>query len=305
MEQKKNKRPHFKPLPGSRPFCLQSRDVEILKLVYELRFATTEHIGHLVGGSYQQIQRRLRLLYDERYLDRPPEQNARRNNKTQHYIYGLGFKGAQHLKNECGIARLTGDWTEKNREARHLTIMHQLMIANFRAVLTLALKEGRGGELVLWRQGKELSDSAIRRQHGRDYHLPVNPDAWFVLRTPEGMDRHFFLEADNSTMRHDRFQKKMEGYFWYYLSGKEENSGEYLRKKNLFGKAKEFRVLTIAKSLERKRNLIITAKEIGPEKRPTRMFWFAYTGNYSLEHPETVLSQIWETAFDGQKKVLI
>lgn len=306
MEQKeRKKRPHFKPQPGCQPFCLQPRDVEILKLVHELRFASTEHIGRLIPGSYQQIQRRLRGLYDERYLDRPPEQNARRNNRTQHYVYGLGYRGAQILREEHGLNQIRGDWTEKNREVANLTILHQLMIADFRTSLTVALREGRAAELVFWRQGHELLDHAIWRHQGREWERPVYPDAWFVLRTREGKDRHFFLEADNSTMRLDRVYKKMEGYFWYWLAGREEYINEYRREKGLFAKAMAFRVLTIAKSAERARNLVDQVREMGPQRKPTSMFWFTPMQAYSLEEPRRILGPIWTTAKDSQKMALI
>jgi hypothetical protein len=283
---------------------LQVRDIEILKLVYELRFASTEHIGHLVPGSYQQIQRRLRGLYDEHYLDRPPEQNARRNNRTQHYVYALGSRGAEVLRQDERFAGVRGDWTEKNREAAQLTILHQLMIGDFRTVLTLALRESGAGQIVFWQQGQQLLDHVIWRERSREFKRPVYPDAWFVIRTARG-DRHFFLEADNSTMRHDRMQKKLEAYFRYWMAGQEEYRHDHRREKNLFARARAFRVLTVAKSPERAENLRQVAKTADPKQAGSSLFWFAATNAYSLARPAAVLGPIWRTPKEDAKTVLL
>lgn len=288
------RRKQFKRAPGAQPFALQDRDVAVLKLVYDLRFAYTQHIVNLVPGSNEWIKRRLRKLFDEGYLDRPPKQGARAKGKNFSLVYALGARGAELLKKEHGIDHIRGDWTKKNREASYLTIQHQLLIAEFRTALVLALKQNRAGELIFWRQSHELLDHAL--WHGRNgrQQIPVYPDAWFAIKTEAGKTRHFFLEADNSTMRHERYHKKMTGYFWYWMAGQSAYGRQYGRKKGLFNEADPFRVLTIAKTAVRTANLFDLAKEMGPKKIPTSMFWFLSATGYDLDDPGRILGEIWK-----------
>ena len=50
---------------------LTDRDLAIVAHVARHRFLRSRHLAELVDGSAQQILRRLRLLYDNHFLDRP------------------------------------------------------------------------------------------------------------------------------------------------------------------------------------------------------------------------------------------
>jgi hypothetical protein len=59
---------------SDRPVALTERDIDIIAHVARHRFLRSDHVAALVGGSQQRILRRLRLLFDNGYLDRPTAQ---------------------------------------------------------------------------------------------------------------------------------------------------------------------------------------------------------------------------------------
>ena len=94
------------------------RDREIIRHVKRHRFLRSSHIVALLGGSAQQIIRRLQLLYHHGYVDRPRTQIDYYNHGGSKVMaYGLGNKGAALLCHEQGIPLEKIDWTEKMTEA--------------------------------------------------------------------------------------------------------------------------------------------------------------------------------------------
>src|SRR5271166_1925834 len=71
-----SRRPRFRRVEEPPPFQLTARDVAILHAVARYRFLSSTLIIRLIGGSAQQILRRLQLLFHHGYLDRPTSQVA-------------------------------------------------------------------------------------------------------------------------------------------------------------------------------------------------------------------------------------
>lgn len=66
----------------------------------------------------------------------------------------------------------------------HLT--HELMLSQFRACLTLALRQARpDAQLLFWEQPVER-DFATYYDNGRDVRIPVVPDAYIGLQDSLG-----------------------------------------------------------------------------------------------------------------------
>ena len=87
--------------------------------VARYRFLSSTLIIRLIGGSHQQILRRLQLLFHHGYLDRPKSQVAQLAHAfdfgNRPFVYGLGRAGAQVLA-EAGIPlKEKLDWTTKKR----------------------------------------------------------------------------------------------------------------------------------------------------------------------------------------------
>lgn len=292
------RRPRFRRHRFGKPaFILQTRDHEIVRLVSEYRFITSEEIQALIPGSDQTILRRLQKLYHAGYLDRPRHQQQRGNGKM---VYALGQEGAHLLAKLSGKEPARGDWTEKNRQVRLQHLEHVLMVSRFRATLTLAARLNEKIVLECWTQGQELRDEVLVEHADWTERIPVYPDAYFVLRVldgPEGRNRvHVFLEADRGTMTTKRFFVKVRGYWHYWRSGKQEER---------FG-MKNFLVLTVTLTPERAASLReVTGDLDAPKHRGLRMFLFGSEQNYGFNEPLHLFDAIWSVPRDPDRHSLV
>jgi len=282
---------------GKPTFVLQERDHEIIRLVGNYRFITSEEIQALISGSDQTILRRLQKLYHAGYLDRPRSQRLRGNTKM---IYALGNKGAHLVATLLGIEPSKGDWAEKNRQVGVRHLEHTLMVSRFRATVTFAAKLSGQVSVESWLQGQEIQDQVTVEHRDWTERIPVHPDGYFVLRLPDepaGSNRiHVFLEADRGTMTTKRFVKKMLGYWHYWRSGKQEERFDM----------KNFLVLTVTRTAERTANLVAATRVLdAPNHRGLRMFLFGSEQTFGLSEPERILEPIWVTAQDNGRHSLL
>ena len=220
---------------------------------------------------------RLSLLYHHGYLDRPKVQKAK-HLVSSHVVYSLDRKGVDVLS---GGAEEREGILRRVRETQHTSalIAHALMISQFRATLTLALKKHPSSpKLERWLQGYDLKYVLASRGQSSD----LVPDAFFTIN--DGGDLlDFFLEADQSTMDEARMLKKMRIYWEWWRTGRHDKT---------LG-IRNFRVLTIAKNETRAENLCRITKEADDKCTGSNMFLFLSEMQYSLAEPEAVLSPIW------------
>jgi len=269
---------------------IQPRDLEIINLVWRYRFLNSEQVQVLVEGSDQVILRRLQKLYHHGYLDRPISQIVFSNPLfgPKKMVYGLGDKGADLLAETYGIDRGNITWREKNREVSERYIQHTLTVSDFRACLTLALKNSPEVKLQWLNDGGlEIKREVYFVKEGKQRRLPIVPDGFFQIEDPGGK-MYFFLEADRSTMTNNRFLNKMRAYWLWWRQGKSKESG-----------IETFRVLTITRTEQRKENLRRITKYADERQAGSRMFWFTDSGSYQLSKPDTVLGDIWQTSKDN------
>jgi len=283
--------PRYKEAPELvRNFQLQERDFNIVRLIYDYRFLNSEQIAALTAGSNQVILRRLQKLFHHGYLERPISQIVFSNALFGHQkmVYGLGSKGADLLAWVLKIDKGNLIWKEKSREVRERYLQHTLMISNFRACLDLSLRNMSETEMPFWIREKapELKDNVrFLQKNGRRRRLPVNPDGFFALKSPN-KKAHFFFEADRSTMTNTRFLNKLRAYWLWWKQG---------RANQKLG-VKDFRVLTLTKSKQRRDNLMWVAQAADDRQKGSSMFWFASEQDISLHTPKTVFHKIWTTA---------
>jgi hypothetical protein len=258
-------------VPSNGGFKVTRDDVEILTHVYRHRTLHVEHLAHLTGRHPKRVHRRLLPLAEKRYLWRAEP-------AFHKHLYFVGSAGVPLLVQEGVAPKEAIDGRLRDRELKPLFLAHLMMIVDLHVMLELA---SRGGPIRLtqWAQGRELWDTTREK-------LPVQPDAFFTLedgRRPAGQRAgHFFLEADRSTMAHQRMEKKFTAYVRYL------NEEGHTRRYGI----KTFRVVTVTLTPGRARGLGELARSILPEVAH-KYFLFASLDSLSLTHPYPLLTDIF------------
>ena len=201
---KTNRKPKFRRVPPEKPLLLTERDLAIFDALERYRYLTSDLICRLIEGSADKIRRRLQLLFHDSYIDRPEVQIKLYQPTTNDpFIYALGVKGAQAMRNygspRAGIRGLTN----RNKTSGRPYIQHSLAIAE---VMT-AFEHAAGEDFIPQARFSTHSETS-RAPHWRvmldtpdqPEMLGVVPDHAFGLRGMEGKMNYFFLEADNGTM---------------------------------------------------------------------------------------------------------
>jgi hypothetical protein len=257
-------------------FQFTARDLEILRHVAEHRFITSEWLVKLVGGSKQQVIRRLHLLYHHGYLERPRAQLDYYHEGGSHsLVYGLASRGAGRLRRDLDMPFERMDWTNRNKSVGRLFLEHTLMVSSFMAALEIDCRERPDVRLIY---AHELPKPAGRDNHREPFRWTVDlpgkrrvgivPDKVFAVETSHMNGRiermHYFLEADRGTMpieRRDLRQscvlRKLKAYQATYTFG--------IHRTRL--KMPRFRALILATSADRRKNITGAAHAL-PYGRP-------------------------------------
>jgi hypothetical protein len=279
MSLKQQRLPRFLRHPElAGAFQMTPRDVEILRHVAEHRFIRSEWLIELVGGSRQQVLRRLNLLFHHSYLERPRAQlDYYHEGGSKSLVYGLASRGAGRLRRDLDMPFHRMDWTTRNKRVGRLFLEHTLMVSDFMASLEI---ECRLHSNLRLRYGHELTLPAGREKSREPFRWTVDlpgkrrvgvvPDKVFAIEVKSDLGETrsvtFYLEADQGTMpieRRDLRQscvlRKLKSYEATSLSGlqRKGQGSEY------------FKVIFVAKS-EARRMSIQTA--IPQVYRTRRMF---------------------------------
>ena len=189
------------------------RDAEILRMVNRHRFLRSHHIAELVGGSRQQVLRRLQRLYHHGYVERPACQiDYYQRGSSRSIAYGLASRGAARLRrvDDTPFSRL--DWTSRNRSVKRLFLEHALMVSDIMVALEIACRQ-RGDVRLLIEH--EIPLPAATRNQRAPFQWTVTgsgkkkfgviPDRVFALESGDKGERILcFLEADRGTMPVER-----------------------------------------------------------------------------------------------------
>jgi hypothetical protein len=280
-------------------FTLTPRDVKILDFVHRYRYLEARHIRALVGGSGQQITRRLQGLFHNKYLGRYARRERMRlelDPGSPLIAYGLELKGARALEHR-GAAAATGVEPESPRWRKEYTrrtewfLEHHLMVSNFRCVLELALRETADAGLVMWSQRQDTWFRVLIPGE-RPRAVCLAPDAYFVLRQGDQI-RHFFLEADRGTEEHRRLIDKFVGY-WWYLQDSRFGSGR--------GGRARVNVLFVTTGEQRRENMIETLRRMPKPNRAVHggkgVFKLVSESDYSISSLSPLLALLEMTQVD-------
>jgi DNA-binding Lrp family transcriptional regulator len=285
---------------------LTERDREIIRLVYQHRFLRSPQIVALVGGSGQQVLRRLQLLYHHGYLERPRMQlDYYHQGGSRHIVYGLGSKSAAFLNKDLGVAFQQLPWGEKNGRVQRMFLEHALLVSDVMVALELACR-GRGNVRLI----DEPELRSVIRQTPKPCQWRVNaenrsklciiPDRVFALEFPNQKDEPervlFFLEADRGTMPVIR-RTLSQSSFYRKLLGYEATWAQSIHRTR-FG-FHRFRVMTVTTIPGRVQSLIEACSQF---KSGKGLFLFA--DRTVLEKPD-LFSSIWTSGHNGQSTNLL
>lgn len=276
---------------------IQPKDSEIVRLVYDYRFIRTDQITALMAGDRTSLEKRLRKLWEHRFLERSflPVVNGKEP-ATRRAIYSLDYRGANHLIKNDGADPGHIKHVLRHNKPQYSYVEHQLMVSQFRAVLTVALNGTNNTKITLWRQDAGLRDQVdIIDRKGRKERLPIAPDGYFCIEDERGR-MYWFLEVDRYTMSGPRWLKKMLAYYHWWDQKKHTEK---------FG-IKNFRVISVCPNAFQRDSRLETTKKVktnkaGEKMGPvgSRLFWFVSDEDYTLKNAENILKTIFKVARVG------
>jgi DNA-binding Lrp family transcriptional regulator len=269
--------PRFKRATTVAPTQLTERDRQIIRLVHRHRFLRSHQIIALLGGSPQQVSRRLKLLYHHGYLERPRAQlQYYERGGSRSIAYGLGNKGGALLKQELGIAVHPDSWDEKNHVIGRVYLEHTLFVADVMVAIELACRKRDGIRLLYedqlaLRSERQPFQWRVKTREG--VKLGVIPDRVFALEYPDQNAQpqrvYFFLEADRGTMPVVR-SGLTQTSFYRKLLAYEATWTQKIHQRHLG--IHRFRVLTVTTVAARVKSLLEACSQL---KRGHGLFLFA------------------------------
>jgi protein involved in plasmid replication-relaxation len=290
--------PRFNRVSAVDPLQFTERDHKIIRLVHRHRFLCSTQIVSLIGGSPQQLLRRLQLLYHHGYLERPRAQiQYYERGGSKSIAYGLGNKGGTLLRQEFGIAVDKISWNEKNHVIGRVYLEHALLVSDVMVAIELACRKHGGAKLIYEDQlalplKREPFGWRVTIQNG--FKLGVVPDRVFALEFPDAGGQsqrvHFFLEADRGTMPVTRrtfsqtsFRRKLLAY--------ETTWTQKIHQRHLG--IHRFRVLTVTSIPGRVKSLVEACSQL---RRGHGLFLFA---DKSILFGD-IFSRAWQSGRPGE-----
>lgn len=284
-DRKQNRLPRYKRAEEPPRMLLTPRDQDIIRWVYELRFATQEQIQQLLftPSTASSSKRRLTLLYHNRYLDRRllPLRSGFGANRA---AYCLDRRGADVLSLHNGTGRAL-DWRAKDNDRELLFLEHTLATNDVRIAATLAAR----AEVwtLTW-----INERALRARTMRDLvddpknpgeKLAVIPDGYFQLDS-EGKPLGFAVELDRATVEEKRFKAKVRAL------GEWKVTGAYQKR---FG-TESLRVLFVVTESARDPSRLERIKSWTEAEGGHNLFWFAK--HQSLSPSGFFTTPLWQVA---------
>lgn len=210
------RKPRFTRVDLDGGFELTDRDIAIIMLVAQHRFIRSTDIDALLGGSAQNIRRRLEQLFHRRFLSRPPAQIEWYRSGSKAMVYSLGEAGVGLLVREFGYQRSVVGWTGKAHSVKNWEINHAVGVTGIMATMQRACQD-TGAYKVLYldeiltsiapaetrKNPRPYFWSTVVTWNGKREIIHPIPDKTFAvqaLHRPAGANlKGFFLEFDTGS----------------------------------------------------------------------------------------------------------
>ena len=287
--------PRFQRIVTVAPIQLTERDQKIIRLIHRHRFLRSHQIFALIGGSAQNLSRRLQSLFHHGYLERPRAQlQYYERSGSQTIAYGLGNKSGSLLQLNPAT------WGEKNRAIGRMYLAHALLVSDVMVSLELACRQH--GVRLLHEDELNLPVEAplhwrVKLRNGT--RLGVIPDRVFALEYADQngqMQRVYnFLEADRGTMPVVR-EKLAQTSFYRKLLAYEATWTSKVHQRHLG--IPRFRVLTVTTSAARVKSLLDACSRL---QRGHGLFLFADESVLQRD----LLTAVWHCGKDGGLSALV
>lgn len=273
---------------------LTARDRTIIEAVARHRFLDSRQICRLVGGSSQQILRRLQRLFHGGYLDRPIAQlRYFSENGTRPLVYEIGRQGTRLLADPAKPRRHSG------KAVGQLYLDHTLLVATVilgfmdsrhftgAPFLRLEAEPGQTRWPTTW--------TTSARHGGAVHQIGICPDKTLAVVAASKPPLLLFIEADCGTMpivrrslKQSSFLRKLLAYeaTWSKRLTKESHGIE------------RFRVLTVTTTPARAKNLAAACVRLGNGRG-----LFLFTDIESLKDSADIYAHAWLSGRGGEDRI--
>jgi hypothetical protein len=257
---------------------LTERDRRIIEAIHAYDgIMSFSQIQRLFFTGKSQAEERLKLLYQNQYLNRP-DQNRRRH--ISEMIYWLDLRGAELIASLQGIPLREFGWRQ---EPRWFQVDHDLAVNDIRLTLRESVQLNNSIMMESWIPESEFwayPDKITYAYNGHAIQRKIIPDGFFVLSYAKLRIR-YLLEVDRSTEDNPRFLREKILPGLAYLKTKEYE--------NRFGH-RSGRWIVVTTGERRLRNMLQQARRAGAEG----LFYFT---TFAQVSKDTFLSApIWHRA---------
>ena len=185
---------------------LTARDQRILEAIHAydgmLGFSQIQRM-FFTGKS--QTEKRLMLLYQNRYLNRPNKEERRR---IPEMVYWLDKRGAGIVAGRNSTPLKDFFW---RKQPRWFQVEHDLAVNDFRLNMVEACHYDPATRLTTWTPESEFwsyPDKISYQYQNKEIKRNIRPDGFFMLTLPSGPIIRYLLEIDRSTEDNPRFYRE-------------------------------------------------------------------------------------------------
>lgn len=269
-----------------KPLVVTKRDRLLFAHLASFGVLSTEQIRRLCFTSVSRTRRRLKRLWQHRFVRRNTRP-VQLGEGTSPYLYSLTATG----RSLAGSG--DRDVAIESVALRSLS-EHSGQIADVRIAIMRAMSDKSGRKLTTWQQGRHLRFVGNVRERNSPQVVPIVPDAFFAVKV-DGGDFAYLLEVDRGTTDLTRIRTKFLAYIdlWQSRAVQERLA------------VRSFRVLYVTTTGRRLANMVGVLQGMQSLARRRDIFLITRFERLDLDRPEHLLGPIWTTIAPDGLPVLV